>query len=324
LLALPSLVSAVNLNCNDIIIDGQKFDLSPLDGPHAIHYIYESPPTTFNTTFMVDICKPLGKLKGVDKGYQCPVGTRVCATYYEYNHVENKEHISRVIPIAGDYTMSKHAGLDPKITRLKNSDSHADKDKEGLRIELHGGQYPFDSKKGTKEKAIIEFVCDRNRTGLENDEKDERETEERRHDDDSDDGDGDDDDYDPGENQDMSHSLTYQSYNNEDGIETLRLNWRTKYACEDASSSPGSGGGNGAKSDHWGFMTWLIIILFLLIATYLIFGSWLNYNRYGARGWDLVPHGDTIRDLPYIMKDIGRNVVGKLQGGGNRGGYSAV
>lgn len=64
--------------------------------------------------------------------------------------------------------------------------------------------------------------------------------------------------------------------------------------------------------------------LFLAIAAYLVFGSWLNYNRYGARGWDLLPHGDTIRDIPYIMSDWGRRVMNTVQGGGSRGGYSAV
>lgn len=64
--------------------------------------------------------------------------------------------------------------------------------------------------------------------------------------------------------------------------------------------------------------------VFLAIAAYLIFGSWLNYNRYGARGWDLLPHGDTIRDIPYIAKDFARKVMGTVQGGGSRGGYAAV
>lgn len=63
---------------------------------------------------------------------------------------------------------------------------------------------------------------------------------------------------------------------------------------------------------------------FLGTAAYLIFGSWLNYNRYGARGWDLLPHGDTIRDVPYIFNDWIRRVLSTVQGGGSRGGYSAV
>lgn len=68
----------------------------------------------------------------------------------------------------------------------------------------------------------------------------------------------------------------------------------------------------------------LVYRAFLSTATYLIFGSWLNYNRYGARGWDLLPHGDTIRDVPYLLKDWSRRVVSSVQGGGSRGGYAAV
>lgn len=65
--------------------------------------------------------------------------------------------------------------------------------------------------------------------------------------------------------------------------------------------------------------------IFLSIGAYLIFGSWLNYSRYGARGWDLLPHGDTIRDLPYIVKDLGKSITSRVGGGGgSRGGYSAV
>jgi hypothetical protein len=64
--------------------------------------------------------------------------------------------------------------------------------------------------------------------------------------------------------------------------------------------------------------------VFLCVSAYLIFGSWLNYNRYGARGWDLLPHGDTLRDIPYLFKDWVRSVINTLQGSGSRGGYSAV
>ena len=66
--------------------------------------------------------------------------------------------------------------------------------------------------------------------------------------------------------------------------------------------------------------------VFLLTAAYLIFGSWLNYNRYSARGWDLLPHSETLRDLPYLFREWGRKAVDTVQGrgGGSRGGYSAV
>ena len=63
---------------------------------------------------------------------------------------------------------------------------------------------------------------------------------------------------------------------------------------------------------------------FMGVAAYLIFGSWLNYNRYSARGWDLVPHSETIRDVPYLLRDWIRRVVNTIQGGGSRGGYSVL
>lgn len=43
------------------------------------------------------------------------------------------------------------------------------------------------------------------------------------------------------------------------------------------------------------------------------------------RSWDLLPHSDTIRDIPYLLKDWARRVIGTLQGrSSGRGGYSAV
>ncbi|KAJ4306669.1 type II membrane protein [Collariella sp. IMI 366227] len=101
-------------------------------------------------------------------------------------------------------------------------------------------------------------------------------------------------------------------------VDTLYLTWYTKHACDAAVGAPDQ------ESQHWGFFTWFVILAFLLIATYLIFGSWLNYNRHGARGWDLLPHGDMLRDVPYLMKDLIRRVLNTVQSSGSRGGYSAV
>ena len=48
-----------------------------------------------------------------------------------------------------------------------------------------------------------------------------------------------------------------------------------------------------------------ICSVFLATASYLIFGSWLNYNRFGARGWDLVPHGDTFQGSAVLDSGLG-------------------
>jgi len=180
--------------------------------------------------------------------------------------------------------------------------------------------------------AIIEFQCDPDKSGLEGTDDIEdsemsyaaaNQTVRRRWeleatsgDDTGDDkgGDGHDDSSDP------SRSLQFKSFKLVDDTYFLRLDWKTRYACDDYLKNRKDDSSTG----HWGFFTWLIIILFLCTAAYLIFGSWLNYNRYGARGWDLLPHGDTIRDIPYIFQDWIRRVINTLQGPGSRGGYSAV
>jgi len=202
--------------------------------------------------------------------------------------------------------------------RLKGSDSHTDSEKDGVRVILSGGTQPFE-KGGVKQKAVIEFICDPDREGTEtempmpgdiDDDGDKESSLQRR--------DG------AEEKKELAKGpLVFMGYKSEDvkgeDWSVLRLQWSTKYACENAINEPSVNDGT-----HWGFFTWLIIIVFLGVASYLIFGSWLNYNRYGARGWDLIPHGDAIRDIPYVMKDFGRRVATTVQGPGQRGGYSAV
>jgi len=298
---LANLSSAISVDCDHIRVDRKSFDFSKLSGPHSILVHDEDrPPSIYNTTWTLDICQPLKKIKGLPNEDQCPVGTYVCGTVRSWNRVDDPNHehveIENVIPIAGNFETSNGKSLDPKFTRLKSTDA----DKDGLQLELYGGVYGR-----KKQKAVIEFQCDKDRTGNEGNEAAKSEALRPRDD----------------EKEENPNSLTFVSYGSVEGKESmdvLRLNWRTKYACEDAADEPAE------KKSGWGFFTWFVLILFLSIAAYLIFGSWLNYNRYGARGWDLLPHGDTIRDIPYLFKDWSRKVVDTVQGGGSRGGYSAV
>ncbi|KAK2733625.1 hypothetical protein FQN55_003307 [Onygenales sp. PD_40] len=290
----PVVSSAISFDCKEARVDKKSWDLSPLGGPHAVYNVVEHPPTVLNTTYTLDICKPL-------KDTPCTAGTMVCGVQQS----PDEEKPRGVIPIAGIYPHGP-GDLDPKITRLKSTDSQD----EGLRIELHGGRYPFNGK-DYKQSVVIEMKCDRERSGLEGDwDGKSKKREEEGSGENNPDGNKDE--------VDETKSLRFKSYGQVDEQFVLRLDWLTKYACEDYKDD-----GDG-QSNHWGFFTWLIVIVFLGTAAYLIFGSWLNYNRYGARGWDLLPHGDTIRDIPYIMKDWGRRVVNTVQGPGSRGGYSAV
>lgn len=330
LLLLPTAISAITLDCSHIRVDEQSFNLKKLGGPKTVHRVRWEKPSIENTTFTLDICKPLEKTKEKDKNgkavIDCPSGTRICAKEYDYPQ-GSQGFVKRVIGIAGEYTGSDGRGLNPKYTRLKGSAANSD-DKEGVIVELHGGKYP-NQKSGTAQKAIIEFLCDKDVTGNEGFGKDavkvtstleatatsvaQYGSMQRREDDDDEPSLPDLDEY---------KNLKFLSYKREGDIDVLRLRWKTKFACEGARDNPDPEDED--KSSGWGFFTWFIIVVFLLAAAYIIFGSWLNYNRYGARGWDLIPHGDTIRDIPYIIKDFGSNVADRVKGGDSRGGYSAV
>ncbi|KJX98084.1 autophagy-related protein 27 [Zymoseptoria brevis] len=325
LLLFPAAISALTFDCSHVRVGGQSFNLEKLGGPKEVHYQESNDLYISNTTFTIDICAPLKRDTDSEKAkFQCPSGTRVCGVERQYQG-DKDPLVDKVIPIAGDFTTSHGSSraLDPKFERLKGSDSSADSDKEGLRGKLHGGEF-----KNKKQKAIVEFLCDEKLEGTEGFES----TEKRSMTDSNsyasmgkreaeDEGDGDDKEKDPLPDLDAGKSLSFVSYKEEEDVGVLRLTWKTKYACEGAADKkPG-----GKKTAGWGFFTWFLIIVFLLVAAYIIFGSWLNYNRYGARGWDLIPHGDSIRDLPYIVKDVGGNIVDRLKGSGSsRGGYSAV
>lgn len=323
------------LDCNKIVASEHTFDLSKLGGPHSVVTSRLEPITGLhhNRTYTLDVCGNLKKSGDAKPNEECPNGTRVCAIKRVIG--DKSDQITEVIPIAG--SLENHGGtaFDYDVTRLKTSDSNSDSKKEGLRLVLKGGRY-----ENREQRAVIEFLCNRNHTGLEGEweaeDKYESGSKRKREDKDGDKKDGDDSDKDKGgddgSHEEVEHqlkkdgaSLIWESYGAEKEADILRLTWHTKYACEkrdddndveDPEAPPRSGG--------WGFFTWLFIIGFLGTAAYLIFGSWLNYNRYGARGWDLLPHGDSIRDVPYLLKDWVRRVLNTVQGAGSRGGYSAV
>ncbi|RYP47853.1 hypothetical protein DL768_006170 [Monosporascus sp. mg162] len=349
-LLLPQ--AAAMFRCNHVVADSQQYDLSALDGAHSVVISRDEGASFKNITYTVDICRPLKKKGDVPKEQQCHNGSRVCAITRDIGKGEGNKGdiIEKVVPIAGDLADYGGKSLDPEITRLTPEDLPGDDSQGGLRLVLKGG-FDDKTKSGKKrdQKVIITFLCDPDREGTEGEYDAEDKYDDgdgplgeeaamllgrrqspllyRAEDGEKRDGEGEGDGEKPvGEIQlgeGKNASLVYESYGPSDenaDVDILRLTWRTKYACEGRADE----GGEGPSDAHWGFFTWLVILVFLGTAAYLIFGSWLNYNRYGARGWDLVPHGDTIRDVPYLLKDWARRVLNTVQGSGSRGGYSAV
>ena len=264
---IPSLVIGITIDCSHVRVDGVDFDFSPLDAPHAIWTIEDHPPSYTNTTFTVNICRPLKKTKGVPKDEDCnnnargeisqptfhypcfirDVGVRsfltcvaVCAIERLYNPSEDVISVEKTVNIAGEFSTTLGGALDPAWTRLKSSKSTADREKEGVRLELHGGKYQKQD-----QMAIIEFLCKKDDDGKDTEKRDEDKEEPPNHDDGgSEQGDG------------HGGTLKYISWETEDDkAKVLRLEWNTKFACEDAAGAGGS-----QSSSHWGFFTWLIIM----------------------------------------------------------------
>jgi hypothetical protein len=165
------------------------------------------------------------------------------------------------LPIAGYENPLGGGSKDVEINLLKSLDPST----EGVRVKISGGTIlETEMKKKYPASAIIDFQCDPDRTGLEglknDDDLDQATDSKLRRDDDEEKDDGDDKEGDDKPDTKTS-SLTFQSFGLVDDKEgfVLRLDWKTKHACEDYKrDNPDSSGGNGGG--HWGFFTWLIIM----------------------------------------------------------------
>lgn len=107
------------------------------------------------------------------------------------------------------------------------------------------------------QQAIIDFVCDPERDGLERPGADKGEGKSKRAEEaDATDDDDANENHDSNEKADDASSLRFISYGHEEdlGSDVLRLEWLTKHACE------GFEGDDESKSNSWGFFTWLIIL----------------------------------------------------------------
>jgi autophagy-related protein 27 len=179
-----------------------------------------------------------------------------------------------VISIAGALENAGGTAFDFEATRLKTSDSTSDSQKEGVRLILKGGKHPLSGDNKREQKAIIEFLCDKDRTGLEEEwesedkyKKPSKRDEEKKEEDKEKEGDkeGDRKEEESTIEHQLKHNntaLIWDSYKDEKGVDVLRLTWHTKHACEKRDSGDDGKDGDDKKdpSAGWGFFTWFIIM----------------------------------------------------------------
>ena len=80
LAVLPQHAAAM-FQCDHVVVDNQKFDLSALDGAHSVVMSRDQGASYLNTTYTVDICRPLKKKGDVPKDQECPNGSRGTSNY---------------------------------------------------------------------------------------------------------------------------------------------------------------------------------------------------------------------------------------------------
>ena len=73
---LAPLPSAAMFRCDNVVSDGQAFNLKALGGPHSVVTSQDNGNHLINTTYTIDICAPLKKKGSVPKGEACPNGSR--------------------------------------------------------------------------------------------------------------------------------------------------------------------------------------------------------------------------------------------------------
>jgi autophagy-related protein 27 len=165
----------------------------------------------------------------------------VCSIVRVINKDDKKDFISDAFPIAGELKDQGGGYSDVKWTRLKTSKLNKDAGKEGVRLEIKGGFRTVDGAK-KKQKAFVEFICDKSLVGDENlwDPEDKYEDGNTKRE----------------ANANGEPSLQFVNYDKSDKDEdVLTLLWKTKYACEETKKEEDE-----ERKSHWGFFTWFIIM----------------------------------------------------------------
>ncbi|GAA6007647.1 autophagy-related protein 27 [Rhodotorula paludigena] len=262
-------------------------NLAQVDAVHSWETTVQTPPSVTKTRYALSLCSALPDPSSSAPEDDCPHGTRLCMRAFS-SRLGLEDRLLSVVPVAGE--LDGGPAFEPSA-----KEKDGEKADQAWVLELGGGKY-----NGVEQRARIEMRCDPNA----------KET-----------------------------SPTVEDYDSKAGV--LSLKWTTFAACPTNSDSrpPPSegdnkpdddgGGGSGGRdqdgardpvghSGGLGFFGWFLTLLVVAFVAYFAIGSYQNYTTYSATGWDMIPHRDVWRDLPYVVADLFKGR------GGSRNGYSAL
>lgn len=119
-------------------------------------------------------------------------------------------------------------------------------------------------------------------------------------------------------------------------LHTLRLIWRSAFACPLGSNGDDKPPNNSPPSDKnpenppqsgsgWGFFSWVFFLLFFGGIAYVLLMIWMEYSRYGQVDFSSLPFGEYLRDIPLIVKELFAKITSlSSNSSSERSGYSAV
>jgi len=71
---------------------------------------------------------------------------------------------------------------------------------------------------------------------------------------------------------------------------------------------------------------WFFLVILLSFVAYLGLGAYYNYSTYGATGFDLIPHRDFWKEVPFMLSDVISHLCSNVRPRrtSSRGGYISV
>ncbi|KAF9471592.1 hypothetical protein BDN70DRAFT_887937 [Pholiota conissans] len=111
---------------------------------------------------------------------------------------------------------------------------------------------------------------------------------------------------------------------------TLELEWSAPAGCpfgeEDGGHKDEDDKDKEPEKESVGSgIGWFFLVLFLSFATYFGLGAYYNYSTYGATGYDLIPHRDFWKEVPYMFSDVVSHLCSNVRPRtSSRSGYISV